>query len=106
MRANRIRKIALLSGAAWTLLLAMMPGLFKSSWTWPISMLSLATVGLGWALILAWSIRRERREVRVALAADGGLSRSCVEAMARTLIGQMRGTRAELHMHAGGIELF
>lgn len=57
---KRIGGAALGIGILGTLLLAALALAFKSSWTWPISLLSLAVTGLGWAFVLAWSARREQ----------------------------------------------
>ena len=58
----------------WTLLLAALPLAFKSSWTWPIFLLSLAAAGLGWAMLLAWSTHRERRANDMLRASIGNLA--------------------------------
>ena len=104
MQANCVRKDALFVGMAWTLVLAVPYFLFKSSSTWPISVLPLAATGLGWAAILAYALRRERRStmdrerraVQADMAAADGASRAAVDGMAQVLIEQMQGACMEL----------
>lgn len=96
MQANRIRKDVLVLGTAWTMVLAAMHFLFKSSPVWPISVLSLAAAGLGWVVLLAWALRRERRARDADLATADGASRAAVDGMAQAMIGQMQGACAEL----------
>jgi hypothetical protein len=98
VQANRIRKDALYigTGTAWTLVLAAPFLFFKSSSAWPISLLSLAAAGLGWAAVLAYALRRERHATDAVAAAAGGTSCAAVDAMAEALIGHMRGACAEL----------
>lgn len=71
---NRIGGFALVAGACWTLLLAVLPLDFKSSWNWSISLMSLAAAGLGWAVLLAWSTHRERRANDMLRASIGNLA--------------------------------
>jgi hypothetical protein len=59
----------------------------------PISLVSLAAAGLGWAVLLAFTTRRA---MLAGLAAGGGASREAIDAMAQALIGQMQGTCTEL----------
>jgi len=96
VQANRVGKGALMVGTAWTVALAAPYFLFKSSWAWPISVLSLAASGLGWAALLAWALRGERRAGEADLAAAEGASRAAVDGMAQAMIGQMQGACTEL----------
>ena len=96
MQANGVRNDALILGTAWTLVLAAPLFWFKSSSTWPISVLSLAAAGLGWAAILAYALRRERRAMEAGLAAADGASRAAIDGMAQVMIEQMQGACTEL----------
>jgi hypothetical protein len=104
VQANGVRNDALILGTAWTLMLVGLLCLFKSSPAGPISVLSPAAAGLGWAAILAYALRRERRcsmdrerrAMDAALAAAGGASRAAIDGMAQVLIEQIQGACAEL----------
>lgn len=96
MQTNGVRNDALFLGTAWTLILAGTLYLFKSSPTWPISVLSLAAAGLGWVAISAYALRRERRAMDAGLAAADAASRAAVDAMAQVMIEQMQGACTEL----------
>jgi hypothetical protein len=96
VQTNDVRNDALFLGAAWTLILVGPFFWFKSSATWPISVLSLAAAGLGWAAISAYALRRERRAMAAGLAAAGGASRGAVDGMAQVMIEQMQGACMEL----------
>jgi len=104
VQANGVRNDALFLGMAWTLVLAVPHFLFKSSSTWPICILPLAATGLGWAAILVYALRRERRSMdrerramEAGLAAADGASRGAVDGMAEVMIEQMQGACTELH---------
>jgi len=104
VQTNGVRNDAIFLGMAWTLVLAVPFYLFKSSSTWPISVLSLAAAGLGWAAVLVYALRRERRAMEAAmeaamdagLAAADGASRGAVDGMAQVMIEQMQGACTEL----------
>ncbi len=96
MRTNGIRNDALIMGAAWTLLLAAPHFLFKSAPAWPISVLSLAAAGMGWAAIAAYALGRERRVMDKALAVAGDASRTAIDGMTQVLTEQMQDACTEL----------
>lgn len=83
-----VRSKAFLLGAAWTFAWGVPIFFFKSSGPWPICVMSLGAVGVGWAVLL----RRER----AALAATCNDSRDAVDGIAQVLIKQMQGTCTEL----------
>jgi hypothetical protein len=96
VNANGVRKDTFFLGTAWTLILAGLLSWFKSSPAWPISLLSLAAAGLGWAALLAYALQRAQHAQDAALAAADGASRGAVDGMARVMIEQMQGACAEL----------
>jgi hypothetical protein len=67
VQANGVRKDALISGTAWTVILAVPLFLFKSSPARPISLLPLAAAGAVWRAILVDAAPDRPRAAR-----DGG----------------------------------
>lgn len=96
IRVDAVRRDALFMGAAWTLILTVPHFLFKSAATWPLSVVSLAAAGVGWAAIALYAQRRQRLASEQVLAKAGDASRAAIDGVTQVLIEEAQGACTEL----------